>query len=75
MVRTNIIHIALSYKRTLRIEVAHTNCLVSSLNISAGKTLVPGSGVPFVHLSIGRKPYYSGGLSLNGSIDLTSFGS
>jgi hypothetical protein len=73
-VRTNAIHIALSYKRTPRTEVAYTNCLVSSLNISVGKTPVPSSGVPFVYPSIGRKPYYSGGLSLNRSIDPTSIG-
>ena len=53
--RTNIIYIALSYKRTPRIGVAYTNYLTYSLNIS-----------------IGRKLYYSGGLSLNRSIDLTS---
>ena len=70
--RTNIIYITLSYKRTPRTEVAYTNCLVSSLNISVGKILVPSSSVPFTHPSTGRKPYYSGGLSLNGSIDLTS---
>jgi hypothetical protein len=68
-------YIALSYKRTPRMEVAYTNCLVGSLNISVGKTLVPGSGVPFVYPSAGGKPYYSGGLSLNGSIDPTSIGS
>jgi hypothetical protein len=68
-------HIALSYKRTPRTEVAYTNYLVSSLNISAGKTPVPSSGVPFIYPSIGRKPYYSSGLSLNGSIDLTSISS
>jgi hypothetical protein len=73
-VRTNTIHIALSYKRTPRTEVAYTNYLISSLNISIGKTPVPSSGVPFVYLSIGRKPYYSSGLSLNRSIDLTSIG-
>ena len=72
--RTNAIYIALSYKRTPRIEVAHTNYLISSLNISIGKILVPGSSVPFAYPSIGRKPYYSGGLSLNGSIDPTSIG-
>ena len=72
--RTNTIYITLSYKRTLCTEVAYTNYLVSSLNISVGKTLVPSSGVPFTHLSIGRKPYYSGSLSLNGSIDPTSIG-
>ena len=72
--RTNAIYIALSCKRTLRTEVAYTNYLVSSLNISTGKILVPSSGVLFAYLSIGRKPYYSGSLSLNGSIDLTSIG-
>ena len=70
--RTNIIYIALSYKRTLRTEVAYTNCLISSLNISIGKTPVPSSSVPFAHLSIGGKPYYNSSLSLNRSIDLTS---
>ena len=70
--RTNTIHIALSYKRTPHTEVAYTNCLISSLNTSTGKTPVPSSGVPFVYPSTGRMPYYSGGLSLNGSIDLTS---
>ena len=70
--RTNIIYIALSYKRTLCIEVAYTNCLISSLNTSVGKTLVPSSSVLFTYLSTGRKLYYSGSLSLNRSIDLTS---
>ena len=70
--RTNIIYIALSYKRTPRTEVVHTNCLVGSLNISVGKIPVPSSGIPFAYPSTGRKPYYSGGLSSNGSIDLTS---
>jgi hypothetical protein len=73
-VRTDIIYIALSYKRTPRTEVAYTNCLISSLNTSIGKTLVPSSGVPFTYLSIGRKPYYNGSLSLNRSIDPTSIG-
>ena len=67
-------HVALSCKRTPHTEVAHTNCLVGSSNTSAGKTPVPSSGVPFAYPSIGRKPYYSGGLSLNGSIDPTSIG-
>jgi hypothetical protein len=71
-VRTNIIYVALSYKRTPYTEVAYTNCLVGSLNISIGKTLVPSSGVPFIYPSIGRKPYYSSSLSLNRSIDPTS---
>ena len=70
--RTNIIYITLSYKLTPRIEVAYTNCLISSLNISIGKILVPSSSIPFAYLSIGRKPYYSSSLSLNRSIDLTS---
>ena len=67
-------HITLSCKRTLRTEVAHTNYLVGSLNISIGKILVPSSSVPFTYPSIGRKPYYSSGLSLNRSIDPTSIG-
>ena len=70
--RTNIIYITLSCKRTLYIEVAYTNYLISSLNISIGKIPVPSSGVLFTYLSTGRKPYYSGSLSLNRSIDLTS---
>ena len=70
--RTNIIYITLSYKRTPRIEVAYTNCLTSSLNISIGKTPVPNSSILFTYPSIGKKPYYSGGLSLNRSIDPTS---
>ena len=70
--RTNIIYITLSYKRTPRTEVAHTNYLISSLNISIGKTLVYSSSVPFTYLSIGGKLYYNSSLSLNGSIDLTS---
>ena len=70
--RTDIIHIALSYKYTPRTEVAYTNCLIGSLNISVGKILVPSSGVLFTYLSIDRKLYYSSSLSLNRSIDLTS---
>ena len=72
--RTNIIYIALSYKRTPRTEVAYTNYLTSSLNISIGKTLVPSSSVLFTYPSIGRKLYYNSSLSLNGSIYLTSIG-
>ena len=72
--RTNIIYITLSYKRTPRTEVAYTNYLISSLDTSIGKTPVPSSGVPFTYLSIGRKPYYNSGLSLNRSIDPTSIG-
>ena len=70
--RTNAIYITLSYKRTPRIEVAYTNYLASSLNISIGKTLVPSSSILFTYLSIGRKPYYNSSLSLNRSIDLTN---
>jgi hypothetical protein len=67
-------HIALSCKRTPRTEVAHTNYLVGSLNISIGKTPVLSSSVLFTYPSIGRKLYYNSSLSLNGSIDLTSIG-
>ena len=55
--RTNVIYIALSYKRIPRTGVAYTSYLASSLNISIGKTLVPSSGVLFTYPSIGRKPY------------------
>ena len=71
---TNIINAALSYKRTLRTEVAHTNCLTSSLNIFIDKTLVPSFSTLFAYPSIDRKLYYNGSLSLNKSIDLTSTG-
>jgi len=73
-VQTNAIYIVLSYKHTPCIEVARTNYLASSLNIFIDMTLVSSSGVPFAHLSIGGKPYYNSGLSLNESIDLTSTG-
>ena len=65
-------HIALNYKRTPRIEVAHTSCFASSLNTFIGKTLVPSSNILFAHLFINRKLYYNSGLSLNKSKDLTS---
>jgi hypothetical protein len=71
-VRTNIIYIALSYKRTPCTGVAYTNYLTGSLNISIGKTPVSSSSVPFAYLSIGGKLYYNSSLSLNRSIDLTS---
>jgi len=71
-VHTYVIYIALNCKRTLRMEVACTSCLTSSLNISIGKTLVLSSGVLFTHLSIGGKPYYNSSLSLNRSINPTS---
>ena len=67
-------YIALSCKYTPRTEVAYTNCLISSLNISIGKTPVSSSSVLFTYLSIGRKLYYNSSLSLNRSIDLTSIG-
>ena len=72
LVYTDATNAASSYKRTPRTEVAYTNCLTSSLNTFADKTLVPGFGAPFAHPSIDRKLYYNGGLSLNKSIDLTS---
>ena len=71
---TYIISVALSYRRIPRIEVAYTNYLISSLNIFVGKTPVPSSNVPFTYPSTDKKPYYSGGLSLNRSIDPTSIG-
>jgi hypothetical protein len=71
-VYTNVINTALSYKHTPRTEVAYTNCLASSLNIFADKTLVPSFSALFAYLSIDKKLYYNGGLSLNESIDLTS---
>ena len=71
---TYIIHITLNYKRTLYTEIAHTNCLTSSLNISISKTPVPSSGILFIYLFIDRKLYYNSSLSLNKSIDLTSTG-
>ena len=71
---TNIIYIALSYRRTLYIEVAYTNCLAGSLNIYIGKTLVFNFSTPSSHLSIDRKPYYNSSLFLNKSIDPTNIG-
>ena len=69
---TNIIYITLSYRRTLYIEVAYTNCFVSSLNIYTGKTLIPNFSTLSGHLSINKKPYYNSSLSLNKSIDPTN---
>ena len=69
---TYITNITLSYRRIPRTEVAYTNCLISSLNIFVGKTLVPSSNVPFAYPSTDKKPYYSGSLSLDRSIDPTS---
>jgi hypothetical protein len=73
-VYTNIIHIALSYKRTLYTKVAYTNCLTGSLNIYIGKTLVPNFSALSGHPSIDGKLYYNSSLFLNESIDLTSIG-
>ena len=69
---TNAIHIALSYRRIPRTEIAYINYFAGSLNIYIGKTLIPNSGAPSSHLSANRKPYYNNGLSLNGSINPTS---
>jgi hypothetical protein len=73
-VHTGITNAAVSYKRTPYTEVAHTNCLASSLDIFIDKTLVPGFSALFTYLSIDRKLYYNSSLSLNKSIDLTSTG-
>ena len=69
---TDIIYITSSYKYTLYIEVAHTNCFTSSLNTYIGKTLVSNSSTLSSHLSIDRKLYYNSSLFLNKSINLTS---
>ena len=53
-------------------KVAYTSYLTSSLNIFIGRILVPSSNIPFTYLSTDKKPYYSGSLSLNKSIDPTS---
>ena len=69
---THTTNVTLNCRRILRTEVAYTNCLISSLNIFVGKTLVSSSSVPFTYPSIDKKPYYSGSLSLSRSIDPTS---
>ena len=71
---TNIIYIALNYRRTLYIEIAYTNYFAGSLNIYTDKTLVPNSSTLFSYLSADKKPYYNSGLFLNESIDPTSIG-
>ena len=71
---TDIIYITLSYKRTLYTEVVYTNCLASSLNIYAGKTLVFNFSILSSYLSADKKLYYNSGLFLNESIDLASIG-
>ena len=72
MVYINAIYIVLNYRRTLYTEIAYINYLISSLNISADKTLVSNFNILFAHLSAGGKPYYSSSLFLNRSIDLTN---
>ena len=67
-------HVALNYKYILYIEVAYTNCLTSSLNIYVGKIPVFNFSTPSSHPSADKKLYYSSGLFLNKSIDLTSIG-
>jgi hypothetical protein len=71
-VYTYTTYITLSCRRILCTEVAYTNCLAGSLNIYIGKTLVLNSSALSGHPSIDGKLYYSGGLFLNESIDLTS---
>ena len=71
---TNTIYIALSYRRTLYIEVVYINYLAGSLNIYIGKTLVFNFSALSSHPSADRKLYYNSGLFLNESIDLTSIG-
>ena len=67
-------HVALSYRRILYIEVAHTNYLASSLNIYIGKTLVFNFSTLSSHPSVNKKLYYNSSLFLNESIDLISIG-
>ena len=74
LVYTYIISITLSYKHIPRTEVAYTNYLASSLDTYAGRTLVPDFSAPFAYSYADRRPYYSGSLSLNRSIDPTSIG-
>ena len=69
---TNIIYIALNYRHTSRMEVAHTNCFAGSLNTYAGKTPVPNSNTLSGYLSADKELYYNSSLFLNKSIDLTS---
>ena len=71
---THTINISLSCRRIPRTEVAYTSYLTSSLDIFAGRILVPSSNVPFTYPSADKKPYYNSGLSLNKSIDPTSIG-
>ena len=74
LVYTNIMHVALNYRRTPYIEVAYTNCLAGSSNIYAGKTLVFNFNTLSSHPSADGKLYYYSSLFLNKSIDSTSIG-
>ena len=65
-------YIALSYRRTLYIEVVYINYLASSLNIYIGKTLVLNFNAPFSYPSADKKLYYNSSLFLNRSINLIS---
>ena len=67
-------YIVLSYRRTLYIEVAHTNYFAGSLNIYIGKTPVSNFSALSGHPSTDKKLYYNSNLFLNKSIDLTSIG-
>ena len=69
---TYVISVALSYKYIPRTEVIYTNYLAGSLDIYTDKTLVPNFSALFTYPFTDRRPYYSGSLSLNKSIDLTS---
>ena len=71
---TDVIYIALNYRRTLYIEVVYTNCLASSLNTYISKTLVFNFNTLFGYLSADKKLYYNSNLFLNESIDPTSIG-
>jgi len=73
-VHINIINITLSYKYTLYIKVAYTNCLTNSLYIYINKTPVPSFGTLFTHLFINKRPYYNSSLFLNESINLINIG-
>ena len=67
-------HVVLNYRHTLHTEVVYTNYLANSLNIYAGKTLIPNSSTPSSHLSADGKLYYNNSLFLNKNINLTSIG-
>ena len=74
LAHSDAMNVAWNCKHTPRTEVAHTNCLAGSSDTYADKTPVPDFGAPFAHPFADGRPYYSGGLSSNGSIDPTSIG-